>query len=141
MMALKAWLLAFLMFNLAPEWQQTRSGCEDVDVTVGPPGQKVNECSAAWKKGEAELYAFVWSPYPPRDGGPMVAVEDIKGRLLGEDITITRTSQFFGSRQEVLVTGLGSKEPEAQILIYARNLAPEEFQFVLDGVERAAKPQ
>lgn len=138
MVALKAWLLAFLIFNLSPEWQQTRTGCETVDVTIGPPGQKAEECTAAWtREGGAELYAFVWKPFPPRDGGPMVAVEEMKGSLLGEDITITRTSMFFGTEQEVLVAGLGTKTPEeAQILIYARNLSPEEFQFILSGIER-----
>ena len=137
MVALKAWLLAFLIFNLSPEWEQTRTGCETVDVTAGPPGQKGEECTAAWKKGGAELYAFVWKPFPPRDGGPMVAAEEMKGSLLGEDITVTRTSMFFGTEQEVLVAGLGTKDPEAQILIYARNLSPEEFQIILSSVERS----
>lgn len=134
MVALKAWLLAFLMFNLDPAWQQTRSGCEMVPVTVGPPGQYVQECTAAWTKGDAELYVFLWTPVAPRDGGPMVAIETFDGTLLGNPVTITRTSQFFGSAQEVLTTATKIASPDSQLMIYARKLPLEDFKAVLAGV-------
>lgn len=136
MLALKAWLLAFLIFNMPPEWAQTRTGCEDV-VPNELPDLQVKECTAAWSHGDKEIYAFVWEPFAPRPGGVMEAAEEIKGRLLGEDITIVRTKFFMGVQQEVLTAHLSVKEPEAQIMIYARNMSPDDFQAILDGVERA----
>lgn len=136
MLLLEAWLIAFLTFSLPPDWKQTHSACETIQE---PTGQAVEECFASWVYGEKELYAFVWQPQSPisRDRGPMAVAEEIKGQLLGQDITISRTSMFFGKQQEVLVAGVDTETPKGRILIYARNVSPREFQTLLNGVELA----
>ena len=84
--------------------------------------------------GDAELYAFLWTPNPPRDGGPMVAADTYDGVLLRTPVTITRTSQFFGSAQEVLTASTTIASPQSQLMIYARRLSLEDFRAVLAGV-------
>lgn len=137
MLMLKAWLFVFLTFNLPAEW--TQASAETCESIQEPIGLHVDECFAAWTNGDKELYAFIWRPHPPlsRDRGPMVVAAESPGKLLGKDVTITRTSMFFGQKQEVLTASTTWDVPEATIMIYARNVSLEEFQTLLDGVERS----
>ena len=134
MEAITSWIVGILMLALPTGWTQTSSKCEEVTVVQGAPDQKTEECSAQWSKGEAQLTVFIWKPVVARDGGPMESVEDNKGKLLGKDVLVSRTSTFMGTAQEVLVTSLELTEPKAQILVYAKGTSPEEFQSILDGV-------
>ena len=43
----------------------------------------------------------------------------------------------LGRSQSMLTTSLELMKPQAQILIYAKNMSPEDFQHALDGVSLA----
>lgn len=137
MEAMASWIVGVLMLMLPPQWTQTATTCEQVNVLQSPDGATTEECRGVWSDGAAELTVIVWRPVVARDGGPMESVEDVKGRLLGKDVLVSRTSQFMGTQQEVLVTSLTLTEPEAHILIYAKGVSPETFQAILDGVSLA----
>lgn len=135
MEAVGSFIVGILMLVLPQGWVEAKpAACTQVAVVQGPPGTTSEECSATYTRGESELTVIVWRPVVPRDGGPMVSVEDSKGKLLGQDVMVSRTSQFMGSEQEVLVTSAELPKAGAHVLIYARNTTPEDFQAVLDGV-------
>ncbi len=133
-----SFIVGLLMLALPPGWsEKAPASCQTVNVLVGPPGGTTEECSATYVNGAQELTVIVWRPVVARDGGPMVSVEDFKGKLLGEDVMVSRTSQFLGQAQEVLTTAVTLKSPEAHVLIYAKGVSPEAFQTILDGVSVA----
>ncbi len=135
MESISAWIVGILMLTLPQGWTETKpAACEQVAVVQGPPNTTSEECIATYTRGESELTVIVWKPVVPRDGGPMVSVEDFKGKLLGQDVMVSRTSQFMGSAQEVLVTSAELPKAGAHVLIYAKNTSPEDFQAALDGV-------
>ena len=138
METMTSWIVGILMLALPSGWTaSTPAVCQEVSVIDGPPGTMTEECSAVFTDGSAQLTVIVWRPVVARDGGPMVSVEDGKGRLLGKDVVVSRTSAFIGQEQEVLTTSLELQTPQAQILIYARNLSDVDFQHALDGVSLA----
>ncbi|MFT3810732.1 MAG: hypothetical protein QM698_12505 [Micropepsaceae bacterium] len=138
MEAIGSIIVGILMLVLPQGWvAATPAKCEQVPVLHGPPGATSEECRATYARGEAELTVIVWRPVVPRDGGPMVSVEDSKGKLLGQDVMVSRTSQFMGFEQEVLVTSVELPKAGAHVLIYASNTSLEDFQAVLDGVSLA----
>lgn len=134
MEALTSWLVGVLMLMLPPQWTQSSTGCDQVPVINGAAGATTEECKAVWTKDGAELTVIVWRPVVARDGGPMESVEDAKGRLLGKDVVVSRTSSFMGVAQEVLVTSVTLTTPEAHVLIYAKGVSDQDFQAILDGV-------
>jgi hypothetical protein len=138
METMTSWIVGILMLALPSSWTAaTPAACQQVSVEGAAPGTMSEECSAVFTNGSAELTVIVWQPVVARDGGPMVSVEDSKGRLLGKDVVVSRTSAFMGLEQEVLTTSLELMKPQAQILIYAKNMSPEDFQHALDGVSLA----
>jgi hypothetical protein len=135
MEAIGSIIVGILMLVLPEGWVQASApACTPVAVVQGPPDTTSEECTGTFTRGDGELTVIVWRPVVPRDGGPMVSVEDFKGTLLGQDVMVSRTSQFMGSAQEVLVTSAELKAAGAHVLIYARNTSPEDFQAVLDGI-------
>ena len=138
MEAIGSILVGILMLVLPDGWVQASApACKQVAVLQGPPDTTSEECIGTFTNGDASLTVIVWRPVVPRDGGPMVSVEDSKGKLLGQDVMVSLTSQFMGVEQEVLVTSADLKEPGAHVLIYASKTTPEAFQAVLDGVTLA----
>lgn len=139
MAAVVSFIVGILMLVLPSGWSEVSpAGCSEVAVQGGDAGQKAEECSAIYKREDgAELTVTVWRPVVARDGGPMVSVEDEKGRLLGQDVMVSRTSQFMGQEQEVLVTSATLTLPAAHVLIYAKGVSATEFQEILDGVALA----
>jgi hypothetical protein len=138
MEASSSWIVGILMLALPAGWlPASPAACHESAVLHGPPGATAEECSATFSRGASELTVIVWRPGAPRAGGAMVPVEAGKGRLLGSDVTVNRTAQFMGTRQEVLVTALTLQDPRAQILIYARKTDAADFQEILDHVSLA----
>lgn len=131
---LKVITFVCLLFQLPESWQETRRERAQVPGLI--PGTSVEEATAAWKgtHGE-ELYAFYWKPSAPRPGGPLVAVRSWKRAVAGQEVTVTETSQFLGSHQQVLVTHLSV--PGAQVMIYGRGLSDSFFNATLDSVRLA----
>lgn len=127
------WIIVGLLMIMTPAgWSSAHEpACAELAATAGPPAF---ECTGVFVNGEAEITVLVWQPAGPIDGGPMVASAEFPGRLLGQDITITRTSHFMGQDQETLVAEVTLASPGAQVLIHARNTSPEAFQAFLDGV-------
>jgi hypothetical protein len=85
--------------------------------------------------GERELRLTVWKPRAPYPGGPMQAAETWTEHIAGEEVSVTRTSLFFGLSQEVLVLHLNLVEPRAQVLFYASHLVRAEFSAILSSIE------
>jgi len=138
MEALASWIVGILVLALPADWiAATPAACREVSVVHGPPGANTQECSATFSRAGAELTVIVWKPMVARDGGPMASVEDQKGRLLGQDVIVRRTSQFMGTHQEVLATALALQNPKAHILIYAKKTSAKDFQAVLDRISLA----
>ncbi|MCC6917922.1 MAG: hypothetical protein IT548_01885 [Alphaproteobacteria bacterium] len=137
MVALKAWVIGLLVLWLPPDWVQTRAACGPVSSIVVPGGTPVEECSAVWTRGEQEIYAYVWKPFPPRDGGPMVKAEEWPGTFLGQPMRIVRTKTFLGMDQDVLVAAVHIDTPSANVMVYARGLSLEEFRAIIEGGELA----
>ena len=75
--------------------------------------------------GKSTLINMLSGELPPSAG---------RIELLGQDVMVSRTSQFMGSAQEVLVTSAELPKAGAHVLIYAKNTSPEDFQAALDGV-------
>ena len=140
MIELKAWLIGLLLLSLPADWTQTRSGCAPVAGTAFPGGAAVEECSAVWTRGEQEIYAFVWKPFPPRDGGPMVSAAEWPVTFLGRRTRIVRTKTFMGMEQDVLVVAAHIDTPAANVLVYARGLPLEEFTALVEAARQTTEP-
>jgi hypothetical protein len=131
---LKAWLIGLLLLSLPADWTQTRAGCAPVENAA------VEECSAVWTRGEQEIYAFVWKPFPPRDGGPMVAAQEWPVTFLGHNAKIIRTKTFQGMEQEVLMAAVHVDVPAANVMVYARGLTLDEFRLLIEGARQTTEP-
>jgi len=80
------------------------------------------------------IYLFHWDGFPGPDRGPMVAVETWPATVGGEAATISRTSMFFGTKQEVLVAHFKGPAPRRQqYLIYAKGLDRPAFAALIAG--------
>ena len=140
MEAVASWIVGLLMLTLPIEWTAaTPATCRDVPVAQAPTKTMTQECMATFARGESQLTVIVWTPQVARDGGPMASAENRKGKLLGKDVVVSRTSHFMGKPQEVLVTALTLEEPRAHVLIHAKNTSAKDFQAVLDRVKLAKK--
>ena len=128
---LKVITFVCLVFQLPASWEETRRDKGTVPGLI--PGTHVEEATAAWRgtQGE-ELYAFYWKPSAPRPGGPMAVTRSWKRSVAGREVTVSETSQFLGSHQEVLVTHLAL--PDAQVMIYGRNVGDNFFNATLDSL-------
>ena len=138
MEAVASWIVGILMLTLPIEWTAaTPAACRDVPVAQAPTKTMTRECSATFARGESQLTVTVWMPLVARDGGPMASAENLKGKLLGKDVVVSRTSHFMGRPQEVLVTALTLENPRAHVLIHAKKTSVQDFQAVLDRVKLA----
>jgi hypothetical protein len=140
MIEVKAWLIGLLLLALPADWTQSRSECGPVANSAIPGSAPVEQCSAVWTRGEQEIYAFVWKPFPPRDGGPMAAAEEWPVTFLGQPSKIVRTKTFMGMEQEVLVAAVHVDAPAANVMVYARGLSLDEFRGLVEGAKQAAEP-
>lgn len=139
MIELKAWLIGLLLLSLPADWTQTRSACGPVANTAVAGSAPVEECSAVWTHGEQEIYAFVWRPYPPRDGGPMVAAEEWPVTFLGRPAKIIRTKTFQGMEQDVMVAAVHIDAPAANVMVYARGLDLDAFRALIEGAKQTTE--
>jgi hypothetical protein len=136
MIEVKAWLIGLLLLSLPADWTQTRSQCGPAAHTAAQGAAAIEECHAVWTRGEQDIYAFVWTPFPPRDGGAMVAAEEWPVTFLNQPAKIVRTKMFLGMEQQVLVATAHVETPAANVMVYARGLSLDEFRTLIEGAKR-----
>ena len=122
---MKEWALAAILVFLSPEMEQVRQYSETREGLI--PGSEVVEHFAHWSGPEGELYAFLWEPYPDRDGGPMASAESWPVSVLDTEGQVSRTSMFQGSEREVLVLHAKLSKPDSNLMIYSPDMSRENF--------------
>jgi hypothetical protein len=96
------------------------------------PGESTEQVFVSWEgPGGQSLYLFYWSPYPPRDLGPMVAAKRWKTRIAGQETEAAETETFMGLEQRVFVTWLVRPDGVGRFMIYGKNMPRETFDGIL----------
>lgn len=100
------------------------------------PGRPATEWFRSFTgPGGQGLYLFAWDGTPRRDRGPMKAVETWKIQADGLDISVSRTSHFFGHAQEVHVAHFAGPKPAGKrYMIYAEGMDRPTFDRVISGI-------
>ncbi|MCL2777970.1 MAG: hypothetical protein FWD73_08195 [Polyangiaceae bacterium] len=85
--------------------------------------------------GGQRLLFFAWDGMPLHDRGPMVAAEKWKVRIDSVEANVSRTSLFFGRKQEVLVAHFKGPSPaRRQYMIYTTRVDKAAFDALLAGI-------
>jgi hypothetical protein len=87
----KKWSFSGLSLELPQEFVQTK---KETTKHNSPfiPGEKTEEAFCEWQGGnDRYVRAFVWTPYPWRDGGPLVAARTWDKVVAGEKTELIET--------------------------------------------------